>query len=170
MRTLLIAIFLMLSIGAKAQTESCSILIDSIDVMTGERLIYSKDILVVRNGDNEMLLSIFLINGKEKPDKILNFSIIKGDKCLAANAKINLLFDGDERIETHATNKFNCKGSAFIAFGPDYDTEDLYHMLKTKKLKMIRISTRDAFFQNAIPDDIATKLQSQLICMAKLWR
>ena len=155
----------------------------SFDKVTGDSILTSKEIIVLDNDKNSLLIMGSFLDSR------LILSIFSDNECIDEGSKINVLFNDNSRLELINEHAYNCKGQATVYFGnpfgkqaeskeakelrqsiPDFfaKQEKLPQLkeLKTKKIQTIRVWAYDSFIQADFTEKNSTDFINIINCLA----
>jgi len=145
---------------------SCeSLIVDSTDPMTGIRsLSYRAPVIVSADGNNGFGILLFKRMGRFT-SLIWSTTVVGASSCIAAEAKINILYEDGTRDEVVTNGKFNCDGSATVFFGGVFGKEMILDRLCSKRIKTMRVWTMKSFVQEDFPQGTSTKILRMFQCL-----
>lgn len=85
--------------------------------------------------------------------------------CVDDDARVEILFVDDSKTAFQSNNKFNCKGKTSTYFGDVFRKKDIAQELATKKIKMIRISSKGNSHMESVDDKNATMFMETFKCL-----
>ena len=158
----LISLFILMSASLFAQ--DCDMLDIHYDKMDDKKTSTIKKRFSISESGSKGFVIDFL-----KPSILLwSVDVVGGpSKCIDKNAKMQLLFEDDTRLTITSSNDFNCKGSFVVYFGGNFGKEYELNLLRTKKVKTMRVYTSSGYHQEDLSDEVAIKLMTTFDCISK---
>jgi hypothetical protein len=140
------------------------------DTVTGQGTWVSKEALLVTADGGKTGLSIYSFLNSSGKVIIVSIQAIGAGKCVDKGDKINILFYDGNTLDLSNTNDFNCDGSSTLYFGGGLGKHDEMKLLLSKKVKTMRVWTRDDYMQVDFNDADATAFSETLKCLANALR
>ena len=137
---------------------------------TGKKTTVSKEALLVSADGGKTGLSIYSFLNSSGKVIIVSIQAIGAGKCVDKGDKINILFHDGNTLDLTNTNDFNCDGSSTLYFGGGLGKHDEMNLLIAKKVKTMRVWTRDDYMQVDFNDADATAFSETLGCLSNALR
>ena len=135
------------------------------DTVTGKITVVSKEVLMVSADHGKTGLSIYSFLNSRSKVVIISIQAIGAGKCVDKGDKINILFEDDARLDLTNTNDFNCDGSSTLYFGGGLGNHNEMQLLLSRKVKTMRVWTRDDYMQVDFHDADAVTFMETLRCL-----
>jgi prepilin-type processing-associated H-X9-DG protein len=136
------------------------------DTASGKQNIAARDVVLVSTDGGKTGLSIYSFLNSSKKVVVVSIQAMGAGKCVDKGDQINILFVDGHRLDLSNTNDFNCDGSSTMYFGGGLGKKDEMKLLIAKKIKTMRVWTRDDYMQMEFTDAQATALMETLKCLS----
>jgi hypothetical protein len=151
-----------------SKSSDCSNWIQTVkDKVDGSIITCAKNTIVVsQDGKIGFGISLYL---NEKPTKgiILIIQVAGAEGCIDENAKINILFTDDTKIEFRANGKFDCEGKVVVYFKSGFGKATELEQLRTKKIQTMRIWDMKSYTQQDFTDENKQEFMNVINCLMK---
>lgn len=137
------------------------------DKMTGKIFVSSSTILVSNDGGKSGFGIFAMLVGEDRDGIVLSIQAIAPgvSGCMKENSEINVLFTDNTRLKLINGAKFNCKGNTTVYFKGGFGLEDELELLKTKKIKTMRVWASSGYVEKDFTDKQAADLQTIFGCI-----
>lgn len=147
-------------------SDSNNWIITKTDDATGKNISISKNTLIISSDSGESGFGIFMM--KESANSlILVIHVVGAGSCIDKGDKINILFTDGSKMELPSESDFNCKGSAKVYFHGRFGKKDQLNQLKSKKIKTMRVWTRDTWLEKDFTLENQDEFLNVINCLAK---
>lgn len=148
-----------------AQSNCDSLVKKTVDEMDGSFFI-SNPYPIIISDDNDKGFVISLL-GHEDKSLIFAIKVVGAGRCIDEKNKINILFTDNTRLELISNNDFNCDANSVVYFGKIFGKKDELKQLSTKKIKAMRVWTRNSFVQENFPSEKSDYIYNVINCLIK---
>jgi len=163
-------LFLLCSFGSfsqvPAETTCKNWITSKQDSLSGIVTLAARDLINVSNDGGKTKLSIYCFLNSSRKVIVFSVQAVGAGKCVDKGDKITILFQDGQQLDLANTNDFNCDGSSTIYFGGSLGRQSELNFLATKKIKTMRVWTRDDYLQKDFPDKEATAVLETVKCLA----
>jgi len=146
--------------------DSNNWIITKTDEVTGKTISISKNTLIISSDGGESGFGIFMMKGSAS-SLILVIHVVGAGSCIDKGNKINILFTDGSGMELFSECDFNCKGSAKVYFHGRPGKKDQLNQLKSKKIKTMRVWTRDTWLEKDFTSENQDEFLNVINCLAK---
>jgi hypothetical protein len=137
---------------------------------TGKPTLMAKDVIIISDDGGKTGLDIYSFLNSNGRVIVISIQAMGAGKCVDKGDKINILFDDDSILDLANTNDFNCDGSSTLYFGGGLGQKDEMSLLSSKKIKTMRVWTRDDYMQKTFTNQQAIAFMETLKCLSNAIR
>jgi hypothetical protein len=137
-----------------------------IDSATSKKTLTAKEEVIVSDDNGKTGLSIYSFLNTNGKVIIISIQAMGAGKCVDKGDKINILFDDGEILDLANTNDFNCDGSSTLYFGGGLGRRNELKILASKRIKTMRVWTRDDYMQKTFSSAQAIAFAETLKCLS----
>lgn len=162
---LFIALFIF---SSELQAQDCDkLIILKEDKVDGTSHYEGADAFVISDDGGKTGFASKFITDSSKQNLIWILVAIGSGSCVEENAKINILFTDESRIELHNDGGFNCQKQSIPYFGDLFKSKKLTDQLAAKKILTLRVWTNDGYVQKDLPVEQAEKIRQYFQCFVE---
>jgi hypothetical protein len=137
-----------------------------IDSASGVETLAAQDLINIQDDGGKTKLSIYCFLNSSRKVVIFSVQAVGAGKCVDKGDKVTILFQDGQELDLSNTNDFNCDGSSTIYFGGSLGRHNELNLLATRKIRTMRVWTRDDYVQKDIPDQQATAIMETIKCLS----
>lgn len=134
------------------------------DNRSGFRITRTKNRMIAENNGDKGQLGISLQKNSKGIITLYLYPVGAGS-CIGEGNRVNIEFTDGSKTEFGHDAFANCSGEAAVNFGGSFGKKKQLELLKTKKVKKIKIWTQEGSVQQQLPPDIQENLQKIFICL-----
>lgn len=136
------------------------------DSASGKQTRVANSEMLISEDGGKTGLSIYSFMNTSGKVIVVSIQAFGAGHCVDKGDKINILFTDGTRLDLTNTNDFNCDGSSTLYFGGGLGKKDEMKILASKKVKTMRVWTRDDYMQNTFSTEQATAFMETLKCLS----
>jgi hypothetical protein len=136
------------------------------DTTSGKKTLTAKDVVLISDDGGKTGLSIYSFLNTNGKVIVVSIQAMGAGKCVDKGDKINILFADGEILDLTNTNDFNCDGSSTLYFGGGLGRRDEMKLLASKKIKTMRVWTRDDYMQKTFTEAQALEFMQTIKCLS----
>lgn len=131
---------------------------------TGLRITRSKNRMIVEGGGDKGQIGISLQKNSKGILTLFLYPVGAGS-CIGEGNRVNIEFTDGSKTEFGHDAFANCLGESSVNFGGNYGKKKQLELLKSKKIKKIRVWTQEGSVQQQLPAEIRDNLQRLFLCL-----
>lgn len=147
--------------GVSADCEAMLEITD--DSKTGLRITKTKNMIIVAETGGNNQLGI-VVQKNSKGIITLGLRPVGAGECIEEGNKVNIVFTDGSKTELAHDGFANCNGESSVSFGGSFGKKKQFDQLRSKKIKTIKVWTRQGSVQQNLSDENQATLLKLLNC------
>ena len=144
----------------------CSCIDTIVDKFDGYKSIIAKNKILLIEDKKGMGIILWQSDNRNKKSITMQVLSVGNGRCMNSTASIDILFVDGTNATIWSLDHPNCMGEYFILSGIS-DNVKAFELMKTKKISSLRANSMTGQIERNVPDDLATELMNDIICLSK---